>query len=121
MSCCGKEICGGCFYAPVYDHHGNAVDTQKCSFYRVPCPTTDEEIRRREKKRVELGDPRAVFNLGCDYMNGTNGYRQDYQGIRTLSSGSSIGYVYDEGKGRGVNILLKVQFRCLGISNCQYE
>jgi len=29
-ACCGKEICSGCAYAPVYDNQGNEVDNKKC-------------------------------------------------------------------------------------------
>ena len=37
-------------YAPVYDHHGNAIDTQKCSFCRVLL----QMKRYVEGKRKEL-------------------------------------------------------------------
>ena len=30
MSCCGKVICCGCIYAPLYDTYGNEVDNKKC-------------------------------------------------------------------------------------------
>ena len=54
QACCGKMICSGCFYAPVYDNQGNKVDSKKCPFCRIPAPYTDEEVRKREKKRIEV-------------------------------------------------------------------
>ena len=39
-TCCGKVICSGCCYAPLYDNQGNEVDNKKCPFCRVPTPTT---------------------------------------------------------------------------------
>ena len=34
-SCCGKVICRGCAYAPVYDDQGNEVDNRKCPYCRT--------------------------------------------------------------------------------------
>jgi len=35
QSCCGKLICSGCYYAPLYDDQGNIVAGKKCPFCRV--------------------------------------------------------------------------------------
>jgi len=43
MPCCGKAICSGCIYAPVYDDQGNKVD-KKCPFCRISSLTTNEEV-----------------------------------------------------------------------------
>ena len=67
MTCCGKVICSGCCYAPIYDNQGNKVDNQKFAFCRTPHPT-DEEITERFKKRVELEDTSAIHKLGVLYM-----------------------------------------------------
>ena len=76
-------------YAPVYDNQGNEVDNQKCPFCRTPAPTSDEEIIERIKKRVEADDPMAIYNLGCYYRDGINGYPQDYtKALELLASGS---------------------------------
>ena len=68
MSCCGKIICSGCI-------HAGAVtgDDCLCPFCRTPAPTSEEELMEREKKRVEVGDPKAIFNQGCDYYRGDRG------------------------------------------------
>jgi len=78
QACCGKMICSGCFYAPVYDNQGNKVDSKKCPFCRIPAPYTDEEVRKREKKRIEANDPFAIYNYGGYYRDGINGFPQDY-------------------------------------------
>jgi len=33
MTCCGKVICCGCAYAPLYDDQGNEVDNEKCPLF----------------------------------------------------------------------------------------
>ena len=77
MACCGKLICSGCTYAPVYDNQGNEVDNQKCVFCRTPWPN-EEEMIKRLKKRVEAGDAYAIYNLGCYYDKGMYGIPQNY-------------------------------------------
>ena len=78
MSCCGKLICSGCFYAQVYDNQGNIVAKRVCPFCRTPTPTSEKEAIKREKKRVNLSDPMAIYNTGMYYRDGTNGYPQDH-------------------------------------------
>ena len=78
MSCCGKVICSGCVYAPVYDDQGNIVVGKKCPFCRTPFHDSDEESLEKEKKRVEAGDAHAIYNLGCDYQYGAHGMPRDY-------------------------------------------
>ena len=70
MSCCGQEICSGCFYAQVYDNQGNIVAKRVCPFCRTPTPTSEKEAIKREKKRVNLGDPIAIYNTGMYYRDG---------------------------------------------------
>ena len=108
-TCCGKEICSGCSYAPVYDNQGNKVDEKKCAFCRTSYPTSKEEAVERLKKRVEVDDAIAIINLGSYYANGTNGYPQDMDKALELlhraaelgyaSADRSIGYAYDMGNG----------------------
>ena len=65
MSCCGKTICSGCCYAPLYDNQGNEVDNKKCPFCRTPAPFThkeNEEINIRLKKRMDADDAYAIYN-----------------------------------------------------------
>ena len=108
-SCCGKIICNGCAYAPVYDDQGNQVDNHKCPFCRTPNSSSDEETTEREKKRMDLNDPIAIYNNGCNYEKGTDGFPQDYVKALELwhragelgdtASYDNIGFAYDNGQG----------------------
>ena len=108
-SCCGKVICSGCIFAPVYDDQGNEVDNQKCPFCRTPFPVSDEEILERTMKRTESNDGQAFFNQGCWYNDGLHGLPQDYTKALELWHRAAdcgyrqayccIGYAYEEGRG----------------------
>jgi len=78
MPCCGKEICSGCVHSPVYDNQGNVVFGKKCAFCRTPHPTSDDEIRERVNKRVEVEDPLAIHKFGVNHRDGADGFPQDY-------------------------------------------
>ena len=107
-SCCGKVICNGCSYAPVYDGQGNKVD-EKCPFCRTPMAASEEEANEREKKRFEAGDAEAIYNIGCYHHKGTDGYQQDYKKAFQLWHRSGelghaaayckIGFAYNHGEG----------------------
>ena len=112
QSCCGKVICCGCFYAPLYDNQGNRVDDDKqneCAFCRVVAPKSNEEAVERLKKRFEVGDPIATFNLGVCCRDGTYGYPQDHNKalefwhrageLGCSMAYGSIGYAYERGEG----------------------
>jgi len=96
-------------YAPVYDDQGNEDDNQKCPFYRIPAPYTDEEIVNRLEKRMEAGDAYAIFIIGLYYEDGTNGYPQDSAKALELwhragelghdEAYCNIGYAYNNGLG----------------------
>ena len=75
--CCGKTVCSGCIYAPIYDNLGNEVDNTKCPFCRTPNHTSNEEATERLKKRVEAGDAHAMFSIGLFYSEGMYGLTQD--------------------------------------------
>jgi len=109
MACCGKEICTGCCFAPVYDNQGKKVKSKKCPFCRTLYPTSYEEGIERMTKRVELNDPIAIHNIGTCHILGSNGFPQDYTKALKLyhraaelgnaEAYNSIGYAYDYGEG----------------------
>ena len=113
MMCCGKVICSGCLHAPRYDYLGNIVDNRKCAFCRTPWPRTNEEVLERNKKRIEAGDPVVIYNLGCDYQDGTCGRPQNHTKALELlhragelgyvASYNNIGYAYNNGEGVDVD------------------
>ena len=112
-SCCGKIICSGCIHAPLYDHLGNEVDNEKCPFCRTPTPKSKEEIIEREKKRVKLDDPIAIYHKGVYYRDGTCGCSQDYTKalelfVRAAKLGHAMAYfnigtTYYTGRGVGAD------------------
>ena len=95
-TCCGKVICSGCVYAPVYDNQGNKVDDDKqneCPFCRFVAPKTDEEIMKRIIKRVEVNDEKAIYSLGTFYRYGIKGYPQDYiKALELFHQAAELGY-----------------------------
>ena len=109
MTCCGKVICSGCCYAPVYDNQGNQVDNEKCPFCRTPKPVGKKDAVERLKKRVEKDDPIAIYSLGMYYRDGMYGYPQNHTKALELYERASeldnalaycnIGYAYNNGKG----------------------
>ena len=108
-TCCGKVICSGCIYAPVYDDQGNEVDNEKCPFCRSATPTTEEEIVERINKRAEANDPLAIYDLGCYYQYAAHGFPQDMNKALELfhragklgcaASYLNVGYAYHTGRG----------------------
>ena len=73
QACCGKIICSGCIFAVDTMTSGDFL----CPFCRAPAPSSEEEMMEREKKRVEVGDPKAIFNQGVDYYFGDRGFPLD--------------------------------------------
>ena len=78
-SCCGKKVCSGCVFAPIYDNLGNIIGTgeNKCPFCRTPGSTSEKENIKRLEKRVDAVDAEAIFQLGGYYNEGEYGLRQD--------------------------------------------
>ena len=107
-TCCGKMICSGCSYAPVYDNQGNKIAEKVCAFCRTPTPDSEEEAIERLRKRVEA-DAFAMQKIGFYYFSGTYGYPQDHTKALDLwhragelgdaKAYTNIGYAYDTGQG----------------------
>jgi len=105
-TCCGKTICSGCVFA-VRKMKSSSI----CPFCRIPLPssTLDGEDAKRLNKRVEAGDPGAMYNLGCDYYVGKLGSPQNYEKALELwhraaklgyaKAYTNIGSSYNNGRG----------------------
>ena len=75
----------------------------------------------REKKRMEAGDPIAIYNLGCHYRDGTCGYPQDYnKALELCHRAAELGYAaayigigeaYKSGRGVEVD-MKKARYYC---------
>ena len=104
-----KDMYSGCDYAPVYDNQGNEVVEKTCPFCRTPNRTSDEDMIKRRTRRMDMNDAHAIFNMGCGYMDGKHGLRQDYTKALELchraaklgyaKAYAGIGYVYNNGRG----------------------
>ena len=121
MACCGKVICGGCGYAPVYDDQGNKVTKKVCPFCRTLEPDTEDEANERLIKRVEADDAIAIYNLGGYHLDGTRwGFPRDYKKALELfhragelgntNAYRCIGYAYDFGKGVEIDNKMAVHY-----------
>jgi len=108
-ACCGKQICSGCCYAPLYDDQGNEVDNQKCPFCRTPFPKSYEENIKRLQKRVKANDVHAMLKVGINHFHGLEGFPQDHaKGLEYWHRAAELGYAksycnvgvaYDHGEG----------------------
>ena len=106
-ACCGKRICSGCIQAVKIRDGGVGL----CPFCRTPTPTSEEMIEQM-KKRMEIGDAEAIYEMGCCYNDGDDELPQDYNKALELwhqagelgyaKSYYNIGCAYDLGNGNGV-------------------
>ena len=79
------------------------------SIYRVPAPTSEEEIVKRIMKRVDVSDVHAMYNIGRMYFEGDLGLPQYYAKALKLylragelgcaAAYNNIGFAYDNGRG----------------------
>ena len=91
--CCGKIVCSGCSFAPVYDHQGNYIAKKTCPYCRAPTRASEDEILKRVKKRSEMNDPIAIFDLGWCHREGLRGLPQDYKkALEYWHRASELGY-----------------------------
>lgn len=73
-SCCSNNICKGCVYANMVSNKDDSVKAGACPFCREPA-SSDEEHRKRSKKRIKANDPLALRQMGAElYRDG------DYDG-----------------------------------------
>ena len=100
--CCGKTVCGSCGF----QHKIKAIDendkrAQKkqpqaprtCEFCRTKLPESDEEILDRLRKRVELKDPEALFEMALYYRDGDSGLSVDQvKCIELLRESADLGF-----------------------------
>ena len=72
LTCCGKIVCSGCIHAVEM-----TSDKNLCPFCRASVPRRGEEALNRIKKRVDVGNAQAIYELGCCYAAGLNGLAED--------------------------------------------
>ena len=82
QACCGKMLCVGCIYA--VDEADNRC---LCPFCRTPLSASHGEAMERLKKRVEVNDAQAIYQLGGYYLHGRYGLRQNTAKAKNFSFG----------------------------------
>ena len=64
-----------------------------CPFCRTPTPTEDSQILAMIKKRVDAGDPVAIYVLGNAYQDGDYGFEKDVaRAVKLHERAAEIGY-----------------------------
>jgi len=92
MPCCGKLLCFGCvFAAQVEMKKGNMKSL--CAFCRVPLPDSNKEYMKRFKKRMDLNDAEAFYELACQYeQEGVLGLTQDFnKALELMNRAAELG------------------------------
>ncbi|EJK44322.1 hypothetical protein THAOC_37146, partial [Thalassiosira oceanica] len=69
--CCMKRVCKGCVLA------AQKRGMDDCPFCRTPTPRGDSQTLAMIRKRVNKGDPVAIYFLGTKYRFGKNGLEKD--------------------------------------------
>ena len=85
--CCGKLICGACYWEHQRATHLLNVEKaaegeeprveDTCAFCKTPLPTSEDEVRKRTQARAELNDPVAIHQLAFMYQEGEAGLPKD--------------------------------------------
>ena len=70
-ACCIKKVCKGCTLA------ARKRGMKDCPFCRTHTPNNGSEILAMTQKRVDAGDPVAIYRLGCSYFYGLLGLEKD--------------------------------------------
>ena len=68
--CCMKEVCNGCILAAV------KRGMRDCPFCRASVPNKSQTLAMIQK-RVDVGDPVAIYHLGNKYLFGLYGLERD--------------------------------------------
>ena len=76
MACCGKSICSGCVHG--FQSRVTKKEHDVCPFCRTPAPATNEEIVKRNEKRIDMNDSVGMLSIGCMYRDGDCGLPQDH-------------------------------------------
>jgi len=107
--CCGQLVCSGCVHAVFTRAKGVSL----CPFCRTPAFINDENITKRIEKQVQSKDPIAVYDLGCYYRDGFNGFPHDRKKalehwhqaaeLGNATGYNNIGWAYESGEGTEID------------------
>ena len=100
--CCMKLVCNGCELA------ARKRGMRNCPFCRTPTPDSSQVVALHQK-RVDAGDPVAMWELGNGYLYGQDGLKKNvtravelYERAAELGEKKAqyrLGCMYDKGKG----------------------
>jgi TPR repeat protein len=103
-TCCGTTVCGGC----------NNIKAFHCISCGRLAHRDENEVIKRVKQRMKLGDPTAYNVMGLCHQNGM-GVKQDYEkAIELFTKAGELGHaaafgniasLHDDGRGVSLNIL----------------
>ena len=86
--CCGKMLCSGC----ELKHQMKSEEHPTCAFCRTAVPDSEEGILPRFRKRADLEDPQALFNLAMAHGYGKYGLPVDQaKCIELLRKSAALG------------------------------
>ena len=71
QACCMKLVCNGCILAAA------KRGMEDCPFCRTQVPTDDDQILAMVQRRVDAGDPLAIYHHGGQYRFGLNRLGKD--------------------------------------------
>ena len=99
--CCMTKVCNGCFLA------ARKRGMNDCPFCRAPASDKSRALAM-VRKRVDVGDPFAIYHLGTKYQSGQSGLERDmtravqlYERAAELGvkdAHYNLGFLYGEGK-----------------------
>ena len=102
-ACCMKEVCDGCILA------ARKRGMEDCPFCRAHLPEEDGQIISMIERRVDSGDPVAIWHLGGQYHDGQHGLEKDVARAVELweraaelgvkEAHHNLGCLYDQGMG----------------------
>jgi len=96
------------------------INGKKCPLCRTERYSSREEQKDQLRKRVEVDDVIAIYELGCDYRDGVNGFAKDYKKALELchragelvyaAAYNGIGYAYEYGRGVEVDMKKAIHY-----------
>ena len=93
-TCCGKTLCLDCDLQH-RQHQTTSGERATCAFCREPILTSDEEVLARYRKRAELKDPIALYEMAFNYGYGYYGVPVDHaKFIDLLRESAGLGYSF---------------------------
>ena len=108
QSCCGKIVCYGCMKASEEKMIKGKMKWL-CLLCREPLPRTNQEMKKKLIKRVEINDAEAIFNLAAHYRFGNKGFPKNIKkALKLFNQAAELGScwahhalsnIYHEGEG----------------------